>query len=79
MFLDGVNFSRTWVLNRSIKGMPVYSHFKNMANEYINYSLPNVAGDSYEDDHWLASCAIYALSLMNYQKFFQIKLKEQPI
>ena len=50
-----------------------------MANEYINYSLPNVVRDSYEDDHWLASYAIYALSLMDYQKLFQIKLKEQPI
>ena len=63
--LDGVNFSRAWALNRIIKGMPAYSHLKNIASEHINYSLPNVAGDSYEGGHWLGSFAIYALSSMD--------------
>ena len=63
--LDGVNFSRAWALNRIIKGMPAYSHLKNIASEHINYSLPNVVGDSYEGGHWLGSFAIYALSSMD--------------
>jgi hypothetical protein len=27
----------------------------------VNYSLPNLVGDSYEGGHWLGSFAIYAL------------------
>lgn len=60
--LDGVNFSRAWALNRIIKGMPNYKHLKNIANQHINYSLPNIVGDSYEGGHWLGSFAIYALN-----------------
>jgi hypothetical protein len=60
--LDGVNFSRAWALNRIIKDMPEYNHLKNIANQHINYSLPNVVGDSYEGGHWLGSFAIYALN-----------------
>lgn len=60
--LDGVNFSRAWCINNIINGMPEYSHLKNLANEHINYSLPNLVGDSYEGGHWLGSFAIYALN-----------------
>jgi hypothetical protein len=60
--LDGVNFSRAWALNRIIKDMPEYNHLKNIANQHINYSLPNVVGDSYQGGHWLGSFAIYALN-----------------
>ncbi len=60
--LDGVNFSRAWALYDIIEGLPEYDHLKNMANEHINYSLPNVVGDSYEGGHWLGSFAIYALN-----------------
>lgn len=60
--LDGVNFSRAWALYRIIKDLPEYNHLRNMANEHINYSLPNVVGDSYEGGHWLGSFAIYALN-----------------
>jgi hypothetical protein len=60
--LDGVNFSRAWALNRIIKDMPEYNYLKNIANQHINYSLPNVVGDSYEGGHWLGSFAIYALN-----------------
>jgi hypothetical protein len=63
--LDGVNFSRAWALNRIIKDMPEYNHLKNIANQHINYSLPNVVGDSYEGGHWLGSFAIYALNSIN--------------
>lgn len=60
--LDGVNFSRAWSLNEIAKGIPEYNHLKNLANSHINYSLPNLVGDSYEGGHWLGSFAIYALN-----------------
>lgn len=60
--LDGVNFSRAWALYDIVKGLPEYDHLKNVANEHINYSLPNLVGDSYEGGHWLGSFAIYALN-----------------
>ncbi|CAM1368448.1 conserved hypothetical protein [Tenacibaculum sediminilitoris] len=60
--LDGVNFSRAWALYRIVDGMPELKHLKNIANEHINYSLPNIVGDSYEGGHWLGSFAIYALN-----------------
>jgi hypothetical protein len=60
--LDGVNFSRAWCLNKIANDLPEYNHLKNVANNHINYSLPNVVGDSYEGGHWLGSFAIYALN-----------------
>lgn len=60
--LDGVNFSRAWALYKIVDGMPELNHLKNIANKHINYSLPNLVGDSYEGGHWLGSFAIYALN-----------------
>ncbi len=60
--LDGVNFSRAWSLNEIAKDLPEYQHLQNIANQHINYALPNVVGDSYEGGHWLGSFAIYALN-----------------
>ena len=60
--LDGVNFSRAWCLYTIIEGLPEYQHLKNIANQHIDYSLPNLVGDSYEGGHWLGSFAIYALN-----------------
>lgn len=59
--LDGLNFSRAWVLYGLAKQYPEYEHLKNIANEHIAYSYPNLVGDSYEGGHWLGSFAIYAL------------------
>lgn len=59
--LDGVNFSRAWAINKIIKDLPAYNHLQEIAIEHINYSLPNVVGDSYEGGHWLGSFAVYAL------------------
>jgi hypothetical protein len=59
--LDGVNFSRAWALNKIIEGSPELNHLKRIANKHIEYSLPNLVGDSYEGGHWLGSFAIYAL------------------
>lgn len=60
--LDGVNFSRAWCLNTIANGQPELDHLNNLANLHINYSLPNLIGDSYEGGHWLGSFAIYALN-----------------
>ncbi len=60
--LDGVNFSRAWSLNEIARDLPEYEHLNNIANQHMNYSFPNLVGDSYEGGHWLGSFAIYALN-----------------
>ena len=60
--LDGLNFSRAWVLYGLATQYPDrYGHLENLANAHAAYSLPNLVGDSYEGGHWLGSFAIYAL------------------
>ncbi|WP_108868501.1 DUF2891 domain-containing protein [Aquimarina aquimarini] len=59
--LDGLNFSRAWVLYGLAGQYKEYEHLFSVANTHINYSLPNLVGDSYEGGHWLGSFAIYAL------------------
>lgn len=59
--LDGLNFSRAWVLYGLAEQYPEYKHLVNIANEHVEYSLPNLVDDSYEGGHWLGSFAIYAL------------------
>lgn len=60
--LDGLNFSRAWVLYGLSNQFPKYKHLRNLANKHIAYSYPNLVGDSYEGGHWLGSFAIYALN-----------------
>ena len=59
--LDGLNFSRAWVLYGLANQYPEFGHLKRVANSHIAYSYPNLVGDSYEGGHWLGSFAIYAL------------------
>ncbi len=61
--LDGLNFSRAWVLYGLAHQYPEYEHLIQISNEHINYSLPNLVADHYEGGHWLGSFAIYALSV----------------
>ncbi|WP_271764868.1 DUF2891 domain-containing protein [Aquimarina algiphila] len=61
--LDGLNFSRAWVLYGLAKQYEDYAHLFSVANTHINYSLPNLVGDSYEGGHWLGSFAIYTLDI----------------
>lgn len=61
--LDGLNFSRAWVLYGLANQYPAYRHLINLANEHVKYSLPNLVEDSYEGGHWLGSFAIYALDI----------------
>ncbi len=60
--LDGLNFSRAWVLYDLAEQYPGYQHLIKTANKHVKYSLPNLVGDSYEGGHWLGSFAIYALT-----------------
>jgi hypothetical protein len=61
--LDGLNFSRAWVLYGLAKQYPEkYGHLVAVADKHLNYSLPSVTDSNYEGEHWLASFAIYALS-----------------
>ncbi|RUT73468.1 DUF2891 domain-containing protein [Ancylomarina longa] len=60
--LDGLNFSRAWCLYGIAHTLPEYQHLLPIADKHIQYSLPNVIGDSYEGSHWLGTFAIYALN-----------------
>ncbi len=66
--LDGVNFSRAWVLYGLANQYPEYDHLKYLANKHVKYSLPNLVGDTYEGGHWLGSFAIYALNQASQSK-----------
>ncbi len=59
--LDGLNFSRAWVLYGLAAQYKEYEHLFSIGNKHLTHSLPNLVGDSYEGGHWLGSFAIYAL------------------
>ena len=59
--LDGLNFSRAWVLYGLASRIPGYEHLLPLARQHMEYSLPNLTGDSYEGGHWLASFALFAM------------------
>jgi len=63
--LDGLNFSRAWALYSLANSSPRYAHLRRIANQHMEYSYPNLIGDSYEGGHWLGSFAIYALNTAN--------------
>ena len=60
--LDGLNFSRAWVMYDLANRHSGFEHLIDLANRHVNHSLPELVGDSYEGGHWLGSFAIYALS-----------------
>lgn len=60
--LDGLNFSRAWCLY-GIASLPGYVHLRKIADQHMRHSLDSVTTDSYEGGHWLASFAVYALSV----------------
>jgi hypothetical protein len=59
--LDGLNFSRAWVLYGLAGMYPELEHLVALADNHFEYSFPNLVGDTYEGGHWLGSFAIYAL------------------
>jgi len=63
--LDGLNFSRAWVLYGLAHQYPEYRHLLPIADAHVAHSLPNLVEDSYEGGHWLGSFALYAMHLSN--------------
>ncbi len=61
--LDGLNFSRAWCLFGIASDLKEYAHLQQIAVEHIQFSLPNITDGDYMGEHWLASFAIYALSM----------------
>jgi hypothetical protein len=67
--LDGLNFSRAWVLSGLANQYPEnYGHLREVANQHIQHSFPNLVGDSYEGGHWLGSFALYSLEASKVKK-----------
>ena len=61
--LDGLNFSRAWVLYGLAEQYPDrFAHLHAVANAHVAHSLDHLVGDSYEGGHWLGSFALYALT-----------------
>lgn len=64
--LDGLNFSRAWVLYGLSNQYPeAYGHLRGIADQHVNHSFPNLVGDTYEGGHWLGSFALYAIQESN--------------
>jgi hypothetical protein len=59
--LDGLNFSRAWILFGLAKQYPKYNYLIPVGNKHINYAFPNIFSDTYEGGHWLGTFTIYAL------------------
>lgn len=62
--LDGLNLSRAWCLYGIARHAGVHSeHIKELANLHLQTSLPHVASGDYAGEHWLATFAVYALTV----------------
>ncbi|KPK26372.1 MAG: hypothetical protein AMJ61_09265 [Desulfobacterales bacterium SG8_35_2] len=61
--LDGLNFSRAWVLYGLADQYPEFQHLNQIADQHLAYSLPLLVDGNYEGEHWLGTFAIYALSV----------------
>jgi hypothetical protein len=58
--LDGLNFSRAWNLY-GLAHISNNQRLRQLADEHLSYSLPNIVDEHYSGTHWLASFALYAL------------------
>ena len=64
--LDGLNLSRAWCLYQiapKVKSVRKMARMKKAANKHLLATIPNIATEHYEGSHWLASFAVYALSI----------------
>jgi hypothetical protein len=65
--LDGLTLSRAWCMKGIAKVLPVSNKtkivFEKASYDFLRQSLPNVVSGNYGGEHWLASFAVYALSL----------------
>ncbi len=62
--LDGLNLSRAWCLYGIARhaGSNVNA-IRQMANNHLHAALPHVASGDYAGEHWLATFAVYALTV----------------
>jgi hypothetical protein len=67
--LDGLNLSRAWCTLGIAQALPVKhparSRLLTAARAHLEATLPQVASGHYEGEHWLATFAVYALSVEN--------------
>lgn len=62
--LDGLNLSRAWDLFGIARHFPAgKTQLYKVANRHLAVALPNVASGNYMGEHWLASFAVYALTM----------------
>jgi Protein of unknown function (DUF2891) len=62
--LDGLNLSRAWDLYGIARHFPANrARLYEIANKLLKEGLPNVASGNYMGEHWLASFAVYALTM----------------
>lgn len=65
--LDGLNLSRAWCMFSIAKALPENHPAKeilnNAGNSHALDALPNITSGNYEGEHWLASFAVYMLTL----------------
>jgi len=64
--LDGLNLSRAWsmyqIIHR-IDNKKINARLTDAAQKHLLATIPNIATEHYEGSHWLASFAVYALSI----------------
>jgi hypothetical protein len=65
--LDGLNLNRAWCLYGIRNTLYAKDHNRTIieqaANAHLKATLPHITSGSYEGEHWLASFAVYALSV----------------
>jgi Protein of unknown function (DUF2891) len=65
--LDGLALSRAWCMKGIAQVLPAGDPWKKLfsdtASKFLKAALPNVTSGNYSGDHWLASFALYALSI----------------
>jgi hypothetical protein len=65
--LDGLAISRAWCMKGLARILPDHNKtkllFEKTSDFFLEQALPNVLSGNYGGEHWLASFAVYALSL----------------
>ena len=60
--LDGVNLSRAWCLYGIASALDNNKNLRSVADNHLQFTLPNIASGEYSGEHWLGSFSVYALS-----------------
>jgi len=65
--LDGLTLSRAWCMKGIAKALPEKNKtriiFEKTSDLFLKEAIPNIFSGNYGGEHWLASFAVYALSL----------------